>query len=117
MKFVALAEADRGNLTAEFRSGRRLGALSLGRRHLFFRKLFTVYYLPYGAIERYFRRVEAIPARIGCCCGGELQMESLVLWSGGKELAQISLPGERAAVAALDELSRRAPDAAVGVPV
>ena len=115
MKFVPLLEQSGGNLSAEYRAGRRIGVLSLGRRHLFFRKRLTAYYLPYGSIQRYFRRVEAVPVRMGCCGDGELRLENLVLCGQDRELVQIQLPGERAALAVLDELSRRASKAAQGV--
>ena len=105
----------------DYRAGHRIGVLSLGTRCLFFRKAFTVYVIPYPQIRRYFRRVLAIPARIGCCTGGELRIEHLVLCvpdaSGAeREAAQIQLPGERAAKAVMDELRRLAPDAASGKP-
>ena len=95
--------------------------LSLGTRNLFFRKGLKTYVLPYGEISRYFRRVLAVPARIGCCAGGELRIEHLVVCvtdaSGTeREAAQIQLPGERAAKAVMDELRQLAPNAAVGKP-
>ena len=110
-------------LSAEYRAGHRVGVISLGDRHFFFRKLFTVYFIPYDAISRYFRRVLTVPARIGCCAGGELQIEHLVLCalngaetSIERELAQIQLPGGRAAKIVMDEMKRLAPDAASGKP-
>lgn len=127
-------EAVRG-LSAEYRAGHRVGVISLGDRHFFFRKLLTVYFIPYHAISRYFRRVLTVPARIGCCAGGELQIEHLVLCalsevgngertqipngaetSVERELAQIQLPGGRAAKIVMEEMKRLAPDAASGKP-
>ncbi|MBQ9492467.1 MAG: hypothetical protein IJR54_01865 [Oscillibacter sp.] len=107
---------------AEYRAGRRVGVLSLGARNLFFRKGWTVYVLPYARLSRYFRRVLSVPARIGCCAGGELRIEHLVLCHTSaadrveQELAQIQLPGERAAKAVMRELARLAPDAVAGCP-
>ena len=104
---------------AEYKAGRRIGIIRLGRQHIFFRKGLTVYAAPYAQISRYFRRVLTVPARIGCCAGGELHIEHLVLCggaSGGRELAQIQVPGERAARILMDELRRLAPDAASGCP-
>ena len=122
MRFVDLAQksADAPSVQ-EYRAGHRVGVLSLGTRNLFFRKGLKTYVLPYGEISRYFRRVLAVPARIGCCAGGELRIEHLVVCvtdaSGAeREAAQIQLPGERAAKAVMDELRRLAPDAAVGKP-
>lgn len=121
MRFVHLANqtAQTGQesrvLDAERRAGRRIGVIALGTRHFFFRRGLTAYYIPYADIRRYFRRVLAIPARIGCCTGGELHIEHIVVCGGdGRELAQIQLPGERAALALMDQLRTLAPDAAVG---
>ena len=106
---------------AERRAGRKIGVISLGAEHLFFRKGLTAYVLPYADISRYFRRVQAIPARIGCCAG-ELRIENLVLCvadaqGAETELAQIQLPGERAAKAVMQELGRLAPHAVAGRPI
>ena len=106
----------------EYRAGHRIGVLSLGARHVFFRKGFTVYVLPYARMSRYFRRVLSVPARIGCCAGGELRIEHLVLCAADgdsgaeRELAQVQLPGERAAKVVMDELERLAPGVAKGRP-
>ena len=131
MRFIPLARESEGaagpdaaavrDWSAEYRAGRRIGALSLGTDALFFRKALTVYVVPYAQIRRYFRRVLAIPARIGCCAGGELRVENLVVCvsdaSGAeREAAQIQLPGERAAKIVMEELRRLAPDAASGKP-
>ena len=107
---------------AERRAGHQIGVISLGAEHLFFRKGLTAYVLPYGDISRYFRRVLAVPARIGRCAGGELRIEHLVLCAADAqgaetELAQIQLPGERAAKAMMKELGRLAPNAIPGRPI
>ena len=124
MRFVRLpqktASASR-ELSRERRAGRKIGVISLGAEHLFFRKGLTAYVLPYADISRYFRRVQAIPARIGCCAG-ELRIENLVLCvadaqGAETELAQIQLPGERAAKAVMQELGRLAPHAVAGRPI
>lgn len=161
------------DLSAEYRAGRSVGVVTLGTRHLFFRRLWKVYYIPYGSLSRFFRRVAVVPARIGCCNTGEIRVEHLVLCAvpdgdgeagdgpssvrdgadarggmaaeqeirdhviggaaarggmrqdetgqgvqpdGERELAQIQLPGERAAVALIEELRRLAPGAACGKP-
>lgn len=115
-----LSAGTRAELSAEYRAGHRVGVLTLGAEHLFFRRGLTVYVLPYTQISRYFRRVLAVPARIGCCTGGELRIEHLVVCcaDGGaeRELAQIQLPGERAAKAVMEELRARAPGALSGRP-
>lgn len=123
MRFVHLANQtavsgqESRALDAERRAGRRIGVVTLGARDFFFRRGLTAYYIPYADIRRYFRRVLAIPARVGCCTGGELHVEHIVVCGdGGRELAQIQLPGERAALALMDQLHALAPNAAVGRP-
>ena len=119
MRFVRLPPGDvppSPDWPAEYRAGHRVGVLSLGPRDIFFRKGWRVYALPYDRLSRYFRRVLAVPARIGCCAGGELRIEHLVLCAVDAngvetELAQIQLPGERAAKAVMQELRTLAPDA------
>ena len=136
MKWISLLETaagipssapDTAELSAQYRAGRGVGVVTLGERYLFFRRLWSVYYLPYEALSRFFRRIVAVPAKIGCCGTGEIRVEHLVLCAvpGGadgqpgqeRELAQIQLPGERAALALMEELRRRAPHAAYGRPV
>ena len=119
MKFQSLTGGPAGDLRQEYRDGRSAGPVTLGARHFFFRRRLTVYFLPYGEMTRYFRRVEAIPARIGCCAG-EIAVENLVICArvdgAERELAQIQLPGRRAALTLMDALGRLAPGAAAGVP-
>ena len=117
MKYLPLTgtEGDRTELEAEYRTGKSCGVIRLGEQHLFFKKLLSVYYIPYGDITRYFRRVEAVPAKIGCC-SGEMQVENVVICGGDRELAQIQLPGKKAALFLMEELARLAPEASVGCP-
>ena len=118
MKFVPLIRESAAprELQQEYKAGRAIGVVTLGREHFFFRKLMTAYYIAYGDIERYFRRIVAIPAKMGCC-SGEMQVENVVRCAGGRELAEIQMPGEKAALALMDELKSRAPGAAVGRPI
>ena len=141
MKFTAVLSeaaesADSALMAADYRAGRGVGVITLGKRFFFFRKFLTVYYIPYERISRYFRRVEAVQAQIGCC-GGEIRVENIVLCAadaagaengkpetgnGGteskraeeREIAQIQLPGEKAARLLMEELRRLAPQAIAG---
>ena len=110
----------RESLAAEYRAGRGIGPVTLGETCLFIKKLLSVYHIPYAQITRYFRRVALVNAKIGCC-NGELQVEHLVICgdpegNGERELAQIQLPGKKAALALMEELGRRAPEAASVCP-
>lgn len=158
MKWISLLDTvtgvlspapDTADLSAQYKAGRRIGVVTLGEQYLFFRRLWKGYYIPYDALSRFFRRVVAVPAKIGCCNTGEIRVEHLILCavpgadggqpgktgsggqlgktgSGGqlgenggqpgseRELAEIQLPGERAALALMEELRLRAPQAAYG---
>ena len=109
------------DLRPEFKAGRGIGVITLGERHFFFRRFRTVYYLPYERISRYFRRVETVSTRIGCCTG-DVNVENVVICVQGRasgrerEVAQIEMPGRKAALALMEELSRRAPNALSGRP-
>lgn len=117
MKFEPLASvsADRAALTSEYKAAREIGRLRLGELHLFVRTGLTVHYIPYRDVRRVFRRVQLIPAKM-CCGSGSFELENLVVCGEAGELCQAQLPGARAAVAAMEELKRRIPEAAFGKP-
>ncbi|MCI8275300.1 MAG: hypothetical protein HFI66_06765 [Lachnospiraceae bacterium] len=112
MKFYPLKEAEKNQevLAAEYREAREIGVVKLGDTHLYFKKGRKIYYIPYLCIRRAFRRVMLVPAKL-CCGKGELQVENLVICSETEELAQIGLPGTRAAKGMMEELKKRIPDA------
>ena len=117
MKFyplIAGSQEPKG-LGEEYRTGREIGKIRLGEQHLFFRSMGRAYYIPYTEIRRYFRRVMMVPARL-CCGKGSFQMEHLVICGGEGELAQVEVPGTKAAKVLMEELGRLAPGAAVGKP-
>ena len=97
-------------LAAEYRSARKTDVFRLGERHLFFRKRMTVYYVSYGELDRFFRRVLMVPMRVSCCCG-EMAVEHIVLCSGGEELAVVLLTDPRMAPSVMEALREQAPHA------
>ena len=115
MKFESLTSqaADASLLPEEHKQAREIGKLRLGQRNLFFRAGLKSYYIPYSDIERYFRRVMQVPAKM-CCGKGNFEIENLVICGGGRELAQIQLPGAKAAKIVMESLAELAPNAAVG---
>ena len=115
MKFEALTSqgADSSLLQEEYKQAREIGKLRLGGQHLYFRAGLKTYYLPYADIRRYFRRVMQVPARM-CCGKGNFEIENLVICGDRGELAQIQLPGAKAAKAVMECLAELAPEAAVG---
>ena len=117
MKFCPLktAAGDTAGLAAEYRSAKKTDVFRLGERHVFFRKKMSVYYVSYEEIDRIFRRVLMVPMRVSCC-GGEMAVENLVVCSGGRELAVITLRDPRMALSVMEEMKRRAPHAQSGKP-
>ena len=115
MKFepLTLSVEDRTSLQEEYRQAREIGNLHFGQENLYFRAGLRVYYIPYGDIRRYFRRVMQVPAKL-CCGKGDFEIENLVICGESGELAQIQLPGARAARAVMECMAELAPDAAVG---
>ena len=117
MRFVALTTCSQPDATLrlEQSQARRIGKMRLGTEHLFISSGLRVYYVPYREIHRYFRRVVSVPAKL-CCGKGNLSMEHLVICGESGELAQVQLPGTRAAKAVMACMAQLAPDAAVGKP-
>lgn len=115
MKYTSLTSRteEKALLHSEYAQAYAVGKLRLGQERLYFRAGFTTYYIPYCDIRRYFRRVTQVPAKL-CCGKGNFEIESLVVCDSDKELAQIDLPGTRAAKAVMVRMAELAPDAAVG---
>ena len=101
-------------LEAAWKDSRQIGALRIADRHLFFRTRVKLqrrdYCVPYDDIRRCYRRVMLVPARM-CCGRGNLEMEHLVIEDDTGEIAEIAMPGTRAAKEAILELSKRIPGA------
>ena len=97
-------------LLEEYRNGREIGVIRVGEHTLFFRVRMRICYIPYSDIRRCFRRVFLIPANV-CCGKGNLEMENLVVCGDAGELAQIQLPGTRAARELMKLLHERIPGA------
>lgn len=118
MKFCALtvAEENTDSLQTEYKNAQEIGKLRLGTERLYFRSARKIYYIRYTDIHRYFRRVMLVPAKL-CCGKGDFAIEHLVICDADKELAQIQLPGSRAAKVLMERMSSLAPDAMVGMPV
>lgn len=117
MKFHPLTTVvnDTASLESEYKAAREIGAIRLGELRLYFRNKRKIYYIPYKDVRRCFRRVLLIPARM-CCGKGDFELENLVICGEEGELAQIQLPGSRAAVALMEELERLIPEAEFGRP-
>lgn len=117
MKFYALIAntIDNAALEADYKSAREIGIIRLGEDNLFFRRRMKKYYIAYSDIERAFRRVMSVPAKL-CCGKGEFIIENLVIYAEGKEVAQIQLPGTKAAKILIEEMKKKAPDTQFSCP-
>lgn len=115
MKFKAWTDAvlDEETLKKDFDRARGIGAVSIGEKALYFRKLTNRWYVPYEAVERCFRRVNEVSAKMGCCMGS-YDRESLIVNAAGREPVDISLPDTRAARAVMTELGKYLPDSKLG---
>ena len=102
-------------LLAEYEKAREIGVVRVGEKTLFFKVRLRIYYIPYKDITRCFRRVFLVPAKM-CCGKGNLEMENLVVCGEAGELAQIQLPGTRAAKELMKELKARMPHADFSSP-
>lgn len=99
----------------EFNAAREIGALRIGERNLYFRVRLRQYYIPFGEIRRIFRRVFVVSSNV-CCGKGELEVENLVIQGEERELAQIQLPGTRAAREAVRVLKEKLPEVDFSTP-
>ena len=117
MRFNALSSVsvEKSILSTEYKSGREIGIVRLGDTCLFFRRKLRVYYIPYTEIHRCFRRVVAVKATL-CCGKGNFEIEHLVIHNNDKEVAQIQLPGTKAAKILMDELKVRVPGGSFTAP-
>ena len=117
MKFLPLEKdlaGDAAALEQEYASAEDYTPAKLGPAHLFFKSGRKVYYIPYDAVTRCFRRVELVNTRVGCCSQG-IPMESVVICGPGEqELAQIRVATERLSKALLEALGARCENAQIG---
>ncbi len=117
MKFYELSGAtvESETLAGEYKEGRSIGALCIGREHLFLRTGLKTRVLPFDGIHRVFRRVESVPAKM-CCGKGNFDLERLVFCNDAEEeIAEVKLPDSKAAMIAYDVLTKKLPDAVFGV--
>lgn len=117
MFYKALYEAEQkcDFSKSAIKSGRRFGVITLTESHLFFRKGLTVYFISYSNIERVFRRVYQIPAKIRKE-NVSIPVERLVLMKAGVEIAEIGLPGIAKAKEIMDILKAKCPNTSFDIP-
>lgn len=102
-------------LLEEYRGAHEVGVVRVGSSSLFFRSKLKQYAVPFSDIRRCYRRVMAVPAKM-CCGSGEFEIENLVIESEQGEIAQIQLPGKKAAQILIAELREKMPQADFSAP-
>ena len=126
MKFYPIKSSDHGtadsgtgdikvkwDLPAQYASARIIGSVRIADDVLFARSGLRTYYSPYTEIRNCFRRVIGVPMKM-CCGKGEMAVEKLVISDGTAELAEIPLPGTRAALEVMKILEEKMPDCEFG---
>lgn len=116
LKFVSLIKADNSSNidpAEDYKNSTRYAKLSLGKSFLFIKNLFKVYYIEYSEIDNYFRRVALIPT-VSFKGKKQLPVEYLVIRNNGNELAQIQLPGKKAAVEICEKMQTLVPNSHFG---
>ena len=111
--YPVTSAADDAALRSDYAAGRAIGNVQLGDRFFFFKEKRKMYYIPYADMTRVFRRVVLVQAKM-CCGKGNLEVENIVVCTEKGEVAQVQLPGARAGVILLEEVSKRAPHVLIG---
>ena len=110
---------DSALIKREYETARQIGTVRTGETLLFFRAGLKTYYIPYDAVRQCFRRVYQVPVKM-CCGRGEIEYEHLVLCAAPTgedspevpvEIADIPLPGTKAAQELIRLLKERMPEA------
>jgi len=118
MKFIPFNETEtiveKDLLKSEFRAGRELGKVCLGKDHFFYKQKLSYFYISYSNIYRVFRRVQCINMKM-CCSNGELQINNIVLCSKKEELVMVDLPNEDCATAILKYFEENWPNVKIGM--
>ncbi|MBQ8945451.1 MAG: hypothetical protein IJ058_01420 [Lachnospiraceae bacterium] len=102
-------------LTRELRAGHSYGAVTLSQNNLFIRRGTRTYYIPYSDAQKIFRRVRSLHANI-CCGDGDIEVDYLVVMADDREIAEISLPGRKAAKMLMEELKTISPETDFAAP-
>jgi len=112
MKFhpAGASVEDGALIKREYETARQIGTVRVAETLLFFRAGLKTYYIPYDAVRQCFRRVYQVPVKM-CCGRGEIGYEHLVISDGEKEIADVQLPGTKAAQELIRLLKEKMPEA------
>lgn len=100
-------------LEEDYKKSLRFGKLCLGDSFLFIKGFLKIFYIKYDNFDNFFRRVALIPT-VGLKGKKQLPVEYLVICNNKTELAQIQLPGRKAAVDICERLKKLACGAQYG---
>lgn len=111
MKFTCYlsTKLNEAECKADYENAHEIGSVRIGHMALYVKKLTKVFYVPYVDMDRLFRRVMLVPARM-CCGKGDLEVQYIVGMKGEEEVFQIQLPGDQAAKIFLKETKELAPN-------
>ena len=117
MRFLGMdgKAIDNASLETAYKSAHAVGVLRIADEGIFFRAGLKNYFLPYEGVRKCFRRVMNVPAKM-CCGRGDFSVESIVFANEEKELAEVQLPGEKAAKLVFAELKEKMPDIDFSAP-
>ena len=101
---------DSAQIKREYETARQIGTVRVAETLLFFRAGLKTYYIPFDGVRQCFRRVYQVPVKM-CCGRGEIEYEHLVISDGEREIADIPLPGTKAAQELIRLLKERMPGA------
>ena len=102
-------------LQTEYKNAHVIGVMRIGTEDLFFKAGLRNYFIPFNAVKRCFRRIMSVPAKM-CCGTGNFSVDSIVIGDADHELAEIQMPGTKAAKLAMEELKNVLPHADFSAP-
>lgn len=100
-------------VAADFESAKGFDKALVGAMGVYYRDGFKIKYVPYGALERAFIRIQEVNGRM-CCGRAVFAYFRLILVVDGKEWGDIMSEDEKAMDEALAEIARRSPATAIG---
>ena len=103
---------------SEYSTGERISGITIGSEHIFWRKGLHLYALPLNTIVRFWRRLEEVSSKTGCC-SNDFSVHTLVVLDRGGEVHEMKI-GEglyrHEPERLLERLSQKLPEAVIGKP-
>ena len=114
MKFKAIGTAilSEAELQADYDAADKKDKVRLGEKCVYINHALSVEYLPYTSIERVFRRLEDVCAKL-CCGFVPYEVHHLVMISGGEEIA-VRFEDKNTVISTLEQIALKNPAIPVG---